>query len=506
MPRKKNYELTAQYFPGHIAEKLQQIKSYPLSIVEAPSGYGKTTAVREFFNKNVSESTLVLWHTFIGGPLSTSWKSLCKIFEQVDRISVKKMLELGTPNEKNILRMADILENMECREEMYVVLDNFQEINIPLVKHLVEVLVKPVRKNLHVVVITQQLSTEGTIMLNQNHRVYRIFPQDLTFTKSDAEVYFKQAGLYLTQEQLEKVHGYSDGRIAALYLQMLALVQTGDFASDGMDKLVHAAIWDKLSPEKQEGLIKLSVFQRFTLVQAVFMTDISSEIMETILRENLLIRFDRETRHFYIHSILRTYLLNIFANQAAEIKREIYMRGGTWFSRNSSYINALRFYHMADAPDAYEKMFSMPLTSLDTEDAEGEDIRPYLFDLMEKTDCSPELFEAKAMINVEFAWFFLGEQECFKRMCDEIAGVIDNRAEIKRLSHILDEAPPKIKTKKTVLSTREQEVYSMVVAGQTNKEIASQLFVSVSTVKTLVSRILEKMGVSSRTELAGKNC
>jgi two-component system, NarL family, response regulator LiaR len=52
------------------------------------------------------------------------------------------------------------------------------------------------------------------------------------------------------------------------------------------------------------------------------------------------------------------------------------------------------------------------------------------------------------------------------------------------------------------LTEREQEVLVLLVAGLSNSEIAEELVVSPSTVKTHVSNILTKLGVVSRTEAA----
>lgn len=52
------------------------------------------------------------------------------------------------------------------------------------------------------------------------------------------------------------------------------------------------------------------------------------------------------------------------------------------------------------------------------------------------------------------------------------------------------------------LTHREVEVLRLVAEGKTNAEIAASLFISVGTVKVHVERIIDKLGVSDRTQAA----
>lgn len=52
------------------------------------------------------------------------------------------------------------------------------------------------------------------------------------------------------------------------------------------------------------------------------------------------------------------------------------------------------------------------------------------------------------------------------------------------------------------LTPREQEVLQLLVCGLTNKEIAAEMHYSVGTVKNVVQRVIEKLGVSDRTQAA----
>ncbi len=54
------------------------------------------------------------------------------------------------------------------------------------------------------------------------------------------------------------------------------------------------------------------------------------------------------------------------------------------------------------------------------------------------------------------------------------------------------------------LSERELHVLRLVAEGKSNGEIAARLVVSVGTVKSHVHTIIQKLGVSSRTQAAAK--
>jgi len=51
------------------------------------------------------------------------------------------------------------------------------------------------------------------------------------------------------------------------------------------------------------------------------------------------------------------------------------------------------------------------------------------------------------------------------------------------------------------LSEREKEILSLIAKGYSNKEIAEQLVISVKTVETHKSNVMEKLGLKTRPEL-----
>lgn len=52
------------------------------------------------------------------------------------------------------------------------------------------------------------------------------------------------------------------------------------------------------------------------------------------------------------------------------------------------------------------------------------------------------------------------------------------------------------------LTEREEEILTLVAQGKSNRDIADHIFLAEGTVKNYVSRMMEKLGAASRTELA----
>ncbi|MBP6997524.1 MAG: response regulator transcription factor [Phycicoccus sp.] len=70
------------------------------------------------------------------------------------------------------------------------------------------------------------------------------------------------------------------------------------------------------------------------------------------------------------------------------------------------------------------------------------------------------------------------------------------------LQTFVDYAPGAVSQPVDPLTEREEDVLALVARGRTNAEIASELFISLSTVKTHVASLMAKLQVRNRVEIA----
>lgn len=89
---------------------------------------------------------------------------------------------------------------------------------------------------------------------------------------------------------------------------------------------------------------------------------------------------------------------------------------------------------------------------------------------------------------------------------DKISDIADKLRMLTEGTAIMDSAVLKTLTSVEVSTTerltpREQDIFELVAQGLTNKDIASQLFISEGTVRNTLSIIMEKLNVKNRTQL-----
>jgi len=76
---------------------------------------------------------------------------------------------------------------------------------------------------------------------------------------------------------------------------------------------------------------------------------------------------------------------------------------------------------------------------------------------------------------------------------------------IQNLSHQIEslstEQEENSKSQLSELTTRQKEVYELIVSGKSNKEIMENLFIEQSTLKSHINQIYKKLKVKSRREL-----
>ncbi|MDR1901530.1 MAG: LuxR C-terminal-related transcriptional regulator [Treponema sp.] len=311
MSRKKQTIHKQYYIPQCLQKQLDRIQDYPLTIIEAPSGFGKTTAVREYTRGQPDVQTY--WYTCIRESSSKSWRGIAALFEAVDGRIADGLVKLQTPEPDTLPDMADLLRQCRCRHATYLVIDNYQLFTSKIPQDIINVLSVHGNEKLHIIVITQLLTAVRNVTVH-TPRILIIGTASFRFNMESIGRYFKMEGLHIADEDLERIQKNTGGWIAAIRLRLINYRNSLNFTEpESMDSLIESAVWNRLDKTEREFFLGLSLLEKCSPAQAAIIAGENRlpEKINALLQSNVFIFFYHDL--YYMHSLLRDYLRTILA-------------------------------------------------------------------------------------------------------------------------------------------------------------------------------------------------
>lgn len=423
MKHGKSSTTELHYYSGRLKRKLNQLRFAPAAVVEAPSGYGKTTAIRDFLQNVLPPGTPVCWFAAVDESPLAGFRRLCCAINKIDSQAGERLLRVGLPNSANVGEACDALRSIECNRETYLVIDNFQFIQSVLPASFFSALVEHGGKGLHIIIITQMLKRDN-IAAVAGYRVLHITTADLRLNAEDIRRYYALAGVSVSPEDAQELARYTEGWIIAVYLQFCVFRETGSISdTTGIVALMEHLVWDALTNEQQVFLLRLSPFEVVTVPQACALAGCSTlpEYALEVLNSPF-INYDPGLRQYELHSILSELLLQKRKERGCEFERGCLLAAGDCCRDNNKIDMAFGFYMQAGN---YEKMLSLDLSGLLVEDIGSTPF--YELALNIARNCPYEIKQSHMLSMLHIAWALLaaGETTEFDHLMDELDGILE---------------------------------------------------------------------------------
>lgn len=411
------------YYSDHLKNKLDQIRFSPFTVVEAPSGYGKTTAIRDFLKDRLPQGTPVSWFTAADEAPAAGFRRLCREIDKIDSQAGERLLKIEFPNAATIGEVCDALRTIRCRRETYLVIDNFQFLQSTLSPAFFTALSEHGGEGLRILVITQMLKRSMLTAL-AGHGVLHLTAFDLRLNAADICRYYALAGQSVTPEEAQKVAGYTEGWIIAVYLQLRALRERGAISgTPGILFLMEHLVWDGLNEEQQTFLLRLSPFEMVTITQACVLN--GCDTMPEYALEALaspFIFYEPVTRRYVLHSILAELLIQKRGARGAGFERECLLRAGDYCRDEGKILTALGFYvQLKD----YERVLSLNLAPLILEEISGAPFANIALDIAR--NCPRDLKKRYLLALLQVAWALLmaGMNSEFWTLMEELRSFLE---------------------------------------------------------------------------------
>lgn len=414
------------YLPEKLIYQLDKISGHPLTIVEAPSGFGKTTAIRKYLEDYLSDDNPYYWYTCLGEPISMILKNICKLFSNIDINAEKELRDLNILHMNNLFDISSYLNNIQCQSDTYLVIDNYNLIDYEIAQELIRLFSMHENSNLHMIFIIQQIKSPSKISIYNN--IHIIDASSLLFDRESIGFLFRMEGIYLKSEDLDKISTSTNGWIAAIQLQIFNLKEIGLFNIDErIDRLVESSIWNRLDPEEKNFMLCISIMDGFTPQQITIILNQDSipEKIEELINTNIFIQRD-SNRYFYkIHSILQDYLKKRFYHFQSKTFQDEALRkvGDSYAVISENYIAAEFYYKIKD----YNAILSLPFTIECFDKKKGKYQSEFIANMV--NECPDEIWYKYPFTMIIFGYYSLmnGDLSTFESLNNLISVTIKNR-------------------------------------------------------------------------------
>lgn len=384
-----------------INEMLQNISSYPLTIVSAPMGYGKTTAVREFFRKSRARYRW-LYLSEDSANCEYFWNRLTQQISEDFKKLGADLHGLGFPIDSiQTFRVVETLLAVSFQEDYCLVLDDYHYCENDQLNRLLETIAKSEIPNFHMVIISRHLPKMNLTELIVKNLAVHIDTDIFRFSDKDTLQYYSLMGFRLKNTEVSHIQSIAGGWISALYLIYRGLKSGMPLKNITMiQELLKTAIYESYNEEIKIALCALAALDAFTLDLAEKATGIEDiyVIVKNLHRENAFIECDKATGVYTIHNVFSSFLREEALQRGFKTK-EIYHRAGKWYLDKQDYTQAFRYLVQGEAYDTLLEVMERPALYISAND------RPMLLRYFDKIP--PEQTDRHPIAYLKFILLFV---------------------------------------------------------------------------------------------------
>lgn len=320
---------------------LDSIFNYALTIVEAPIGYGKTTAVREFLS---TKANPVLWLSFQYAEDSAAffWQKFAKEISRVDEPASERLRNLGFPADASqTATILSVLGMLDFKENTVLVIDDFHLAKDVRIGVFLSRIIREELDFFHITVVTRDTSNIEFAELSAKGLCNILPQQTLRFTDKEIRNFCSLMGYIPGDNEMQKLVEYTGGWISLVYLILLGMKQGIPIGRNSIiDELVEKVLFNAYDQSVQQFLLRLSVMENFTAEQARYVTNEKRtfDLLKRLRRENAFITFDESAGVYEIHNVLLDFLRT---KQMDDNERaDLYRRLGAWYFDQGLFIPA----------------------------------------------------------------------------------------------------------------------------------------------------------------------
>lgn len=343
-----------------LLDRMRQALSFPLTLILAPAGFGKTILLSQWISFSKSLQDRVGWISMEDdGDARQFWTYIVAALDEIQPgigRSVRASLEISQPPIHAVLRV--LLNGLSASAKDFVlILDDYHHVDDPAVHDTLSFFIDHLPPNFHLIVASRSQPPLPLARWRAKNRLYELRENDLRFTEEEVAVFLNEMKrLNLSPEEITALATRTEGWAAGLQLVAIAIQDFDDKSKRNfvsaftgsqryiLDYLVEEALQRQPDPIKT-FLLETSILDQLnaSLCDAVTGHKDSQSILEYLERAHIFtIPLDQEQHWYRYHRLFRDVLYHQLVRTNPDSLLELHRRAAAWYARSGQTDDAVR--------------------------------------------------------------------------------------------------------------------------------------------------------------------
>jgi LuxR family transcriptional regulator, maltose regulon positive regulatory protein len=340
-----------------IVDQLTRSPTPSLITIVAPPGYGKTTLMSDWAERDGRPFAWVSVDEGDGDPV-VFLSHVAVALDRIERLDAGVFEAIASPGAalapgRAVRRIGACLAKRS--RDFVLVLDDLDRTQEPLCTHAIAELARYVGEGSAIAIAARSVPDVGLPLLRAEGRLVELGVEDLSLDADSARSLLQGAGFRATKAEAQELTDATEGWPVGLYLAGLSRHKRRrsglrPIRFTGEDRYVvdyiRSEVLDQLSRERQRFLMRTSILERLSgpLCDTVLERSRSARTLESIERENLLlVPLDRERNWYRYHHLFRDVLVSELHRREPQVVPELYRRAADWYESLGLLEEALKY-------------------------------------------------------------------------------------------------------------------------------------------------------------------
>ncbi|MFT3800366.1 MAG: LuxR C-terminal-related transcriptional regulator [Burkholderiaceae bacterium] len=320
-----------------------------LVVMQAPAGFGKTTAMLQLRARLAAEGVSTAWLTLDGGD-----NGAAQFIRTLGR-AVAGLDEHRYAGRRHGELKGEVVETLLSRRDRFAIfLDGFEAIDEPAIFTFLRTLAERLPRGGQILIATRRQPGFGLARLRGLGLLCEIDADDLRFDLDEAERYFRLRGLSrLPAESVRHLHDKTEGWITGLWLASISIARLGpdsDFVErfSGSTRAIDEYLTDEVLSYQDEAvrafMVKTSVLRHLnaSLCQALVPDGDAAGLLARLEQQRLfLVPVSGEAATWRYHAIFSEYLRHRLAIEFPHERAGLHLAAARWYESARRLVPAI---------------------------------------------------------------------------------------------------------------------------------------------------------------------